>query len=122
MGSLLLAYAVLFVLGSIATVIRYPPHSLKDLVPVFAACLVLVSLGLGVYRAHRWAAVSFSILTLYLAALAVRNAIHSVPWSWDGIGYWFALVLIMPTVVTVKFWSSLRQVPGPTSGSSAQKS
>jgi hypothetical protein len=114
MGALLLAFAVIFTLGGAVTVARYPPHAIKDVIPLALASALLLSLGIGLYRVRKWAALAFSVLTVGLAGWSIRDAIHSVPWSWNGIGYWFALLLIIPTVLTVKYWRSFEQIPERT--------
>lgn len=114
MGALLLAFAVIFTLGGAVTVARYPPHAIKEVIPLALASVLLLLLGIGLYRVKRWAALVFSVLTVGLAVWSIRDAIHSVPWSWNGIGYWFALLLIIPTILTVKYWRSFDEIPEPT--------
>jgi hypothetical protein len=117
MGALVLAFAVMLTLGGAVTVARYPPHTIKDVIPLALASVLLLLLGIGLYRVRKWAALAFSMLTVGLAGWSIRDAIHSVPWSWNGIGYWFALVLIVPTILTVRFWPTFRRESEGTEGS-----
>lgn len=109
MGWLLLAYAAGMVVLSVASVERYPPPPRSGL--AFARfgliVLALVIVAFGLLHLRKWAALAFSILTLCVAFFAAKASIHFVPWSWPGIGYWFAILLIMPSIVTVKYWGVL---------------
>jgi hypothetical protein len=114
MGALLLAFAAMFAVGGGLTVARYPPHAIRDVIPLGVTSASLLLLGIGLYRVRKWAALGFSALTVCLAGWSIRDAIHSVPWSWNGIGYWFALVLIIPTILTVRYWRTFEQMPEQT--------
>lgn len=73
---------------------------------IFLAVALSV-LGLGLFGLRRWAALVFSLLTLYMSFWTFADSIHAVPWSWEGIGYWYGLLLISPSVFTVRYWHTL---------------
>jgi hypothetical protein len=79
MGAFLLAFAVMVALGGAVTVARYPPHSIRDVIPLALASALLLLLGIGLYRVRKWAALAFSVLTVGLAGWSIGDAIHSVP-------------------------------------------
>jgi hypothetical protein len=86
---------------------RVPPLTLTTGIRFAVSIAGLILIGLGLLALRKWAALIFSLLTLYLAFWTFNDAIHSVPWSRDGIGYWFSLLLITPIAMTLKFWRTL---------------
>jgi len=113
LGSLVGGVAAIWTLGSIVVIRRYPPHSTTAVIPLALIALLLIFLAIGVYRANRWVALALSMLTIGLAAWFVKQSIHSTPWSWNGAGYWIALLLMIPPAFTFKFWRSLEPTKHP---------
>jgi len=111
MGGISLLFACAIVLIGLLSAGHWsqhvPPLNLVIFLKLMAYVLGLSVLGVGLLGGRKWAALVFSLITLYLAYKAFENAISSVPWSWSGIGYWWGLLLLSPLVLTAKYWRTL---------------
>ena len=47
--------------------------------------------------------------TLYLAFWAVKDALHPtpIPGDWNWLGFIYAALLIVPSILTLKYWRVL---------------
>ena len=111
MGAIVFSFVAMLllvgVLSACSLSLRVPPLTLMIGIRLGASTAVFTLVGLGLFGLRKWAALAFSVMTLYMAFWALKDTLHSVPWLWNGIGYWFAVLLITPTVFTVKFWEIL---------------
>jgi hypothetical protein len=111
MGCISFAFVfVLFVVGVLSAghwSLRVPALTPVALVRLLVAAAALITIGLGLFGRRKWAALGFSLVTLYLAFWAFADAVPSVPWSWDGIGYWYGVILLCPSLLTVMCWRTL---------------
>ena len=71
----------------------------------------IVIVGVGLLLLRKWAAVILSLAGIYGAFLCGRQAVegvtHPVPGQWDWLGFIFALLLLVPTVLTACSWKAL---------------
>jgi hypothetical protein len=96
------------VMSFISVTIYHPPeHSGAGFLRFGGYVVALTVVGMGLLYLKKWAAAIFSGLTLYLAFWMVKGAIHKVPGQWNRIGFLFALLLIIPSILTAKHWHSL---------------
>lgn len=107
MGSLLLSFATLFVLGGVLTVVRYPPKVAWDVVPLACVGGALILLGVGLYHCRKWAAAGFSLILLYAAYWGIQGATHPIPGYSNWLRFVWAVLLLLPIGVIAKYWSSL---------------
>lgn len=84
-----------------------PPLTFPIFGRLFFLAVALSVLGLGLIGLRKWAALAFSLCTLYMSFWVFAESLHSVPWSWSGIGFWWGLLLVSPSVLTLIFWHSL---------------
>ncbi len=117
--SIMGAITLCFVCGIILAIIlaaghwsgHVPPLTLAVFVRLFLIAVALSVVELGLIGGRKWAALAFSIMTVGYALLVVREIvqgiIHPIPGRDDWVGFVFALVLSIPTVVTVKAWRTL---------------
>ncbi len=105
-----------YVAGVILLIVLSAGHSSLHALPftpavigrLFLLVVGLSVLGLGLFGLRKWAALVFSLIALYGGLWAFADAFHhTVPWSWDGIEYWWGLLLISPSVLTVTYWRTL---------------
>ncbi len=68
---------------------------------------LFAALGMGLLHLRKWAALGLSILALYPAFWSFWSAAHPTPPNADWLGYVFGFLLIVPSVLTVKYWNSL---------------
>jgi hypothetical protein len=78
----------------------------------FTANLVgIVIVGVGLLLLRGWAAVILSLAGIYGAFLCIRQAVnginHPVPGQWDWVGFIFALLSLVPAVLTACSWKTL---------------
>ncbi len=67
-------------------------------------------IGIGLLLLRKWAALALSILALYAAWWSLLAAIHPVnsgSGDWNWVGYVWAALLVIPLILTVKYWNSL---------------
>jgi hypothetical protein len=66
-------------------------------------------MGLGLIYLKKWAVIAFSALTLYAAFWAIRSALEPAAHPGDAtwLGYVYGLLLILPAILTVKYWRTL---------------
>ena len=99
---------LLFVLSAGHWSLHVPPLTLAAFGRLFFLAVALSILGLGLFGLRKWASLVFSLIALYGGLWAFADAFHhTVPWSWDGIEYWWGLLLICPSVFTVRYWHTL---------------
>lgn len=84
---------------------------------VFLSAALLL-LG-GIVYLRKWAALAASVMALYVATSEIRAALHPIPGCASWLGFLFAILLIVPSVLTGVYWRTLlwhnRQIrtPGP---------
>ena len=124
-GLVLLLAGGLICEGILALTVRSPRLaplvSTVFFIRLTAVVVTLAVIGLGLLQLRKWAALSFSVLTLCLAVLGVWTAIHPVasrPGDANWLGFIYAALFIIPTILTVKYWHILiwhkRQGEGAT--------
>jgi uncharacterized membrane protein len=86
---------------------HFPPLPVASLAMLLFLAVALTIVGLGLIGLRRWAALAFSLLALYLSFWAFADAFHAVPGSSNGIRYGYGLLLICPSVFTVRYWHTL---------------
>jgi hypothetical protein len=107
MGSLLLSFATVFVLGGAVTVLRHTPKGVSDLLPLVTVAAAMILVGVGLYHSRKWAAVGLCLLLLYAAYWEVQGAIHPIPGYWSWLGFVWATLLLLPVFIVAKYWGSL---------------
>jgi hypothetical protein len=97
----------LFAIGTF-TIWRYPWASRRDVLPLLASVTVLLVAGMGLLYLRKWAALLISCFALYAGVFwELREALHPIPGQADWLGFAFALLLTIPSVVTARFWGVL---------------
>jgi hypothetical protein len=107
MAGLVLFSAALLLLGGIVTMVRYPPRSPWDALPLTALVAALVVVAIGLFYLRKWAALTASVMTLYVATWEIRAALHPIPGYTSWLGFLFAILLIVPSVLTGVYWRTL---------------
>ena len=74
-------------------------------ISVFFGIATLVAIGLFLLR--KWAAILFAVAAGMLATWLIVGTVGSVPFPWSLINFVFAFLLMLPTVVIIRSWSSL---------------
>ena len=83
-------------------------HSVS-LMRLSVSLLSLIVVGVGLLYLRKWAAIYFSFLLLAVSIWLILGSTISgflFPWSLFNIA--LGLMLIFPTIVTIKLWSELR--------------
>jgi hypothetical protein len=111
MGWITLGFVAMLLLVGVLSAghwsLHVPALTLAVFGRLFFSAVALSAVGLGLIGCRKWAALAFSLITLCLSFWALTDALHAVPWSWNGIGYWYGLLLISPSVLTVRYWHTL---------------
>jgi len=113
MGGLMLVFSLFFVVGAVVTGIRYvsPSSYLRAVIGWGLMASLLIATGVGLWYLKKWAAVAFSVLTAVCASVvflqAFRGLTRPIPGRADWLGFPFALILLIPSGITVKVWRSL---------------
>ena len=95
---------------------RYSLHinqmSRTEIVRFVFGCAILLALGLGLFFLRKWAALAFSAASLYWCYETFNEGLREINHHESGEWYWgafvFAIVLLSPTVLTVKYWRALK--------------
>jgi hypothetical protein len=120
---LLFAAAPLFVV-ILALISRSPRFERLLATPEFfirliAVVVLLGVVGFGLLQLRKWAALLFSGLTLCLAFAGVWTAIYPVaprPGDANWLGFVYAAVLIVPSILTARCWHTLTWRKGRSRG------
>src|SRR5262249_24065165 len=96
--SLVLASAHMRMLGLLTT-------SAALRLSVFFLIATVVAIGLFLLRKR--AAILFAVASGMLATWLIVGTVGSVPFPWSLINFALAFLLILPTVVIIRSWSSL---------------
>lgn len=107
MGGFAIVAAAVILLGGIFVIVRYPVRSWLDLVPFVIVELTLVIAGIGLIHLRKWAALVFSLLGLYVASWELKDAVNPIPGHANWLGFFFALFLTIPSIVTALYWQTL---------------
>ena len=111
LGGFALCTAGMLILGVIFLDLRYPPRSLWDFAPLVVVISALIAAGVGLFFLLRWAAITISLMALYVASLEIKQALNPgpnpQPGSADWLGYVFGVLLAMPAILTVLCWNNL---------------
>ncbi len=107
MAGFALLFAAILCLGGVLTIARYPPRSPWDLVPLTALVAALVVAGVGLFYLRKWAALLISLIALYGSTWEVKDALHPVPGYANWLGFLFAVLLAVPSILTVVYWRTL---------------
>jgi hypothetical protein len=67
----------------------------------------LTLVGVGLLYLRKWAALALSILMTYPAFWCVWGAVHPVPGNANWLGFFFAALLLTPSILTAKYWRIL---------------
>jgi len=119
MAGLVLVSAALLLLGGILTMVRYPPRSPWDALPLTALVATLVVVGIGLFYLRKWAALAASVIAFYVAIWEIKAALQPIPGYASWLGFLFAILLTVPSVLTGVYWRTLLghnrqiQIPGP---------
>lgn len=100
--TLVILLAVLFVPRAAALL-----TSSLDYIRLIALITAGAALGIGVWCLRKWAAIGVSLLLLYPAYWCVYGAVHPIPGYFNWVGFFFALLLIGPLVLTIVGWRTL---------------
>src|SRR5260370_21170037 len=104
MGGFAIGFAALLFVGGILTVMRYPPHSRLELIRPAAIIAVLIAGGLGLLYLKKWAALIVSLSALWVASWEIRDALHPTPGDANWLGFVFAILLAVPSILTGVYW------------------
>jgi len=107
MAALSLSFAVLLLGGSVLTITHYPARSVWDLVPLATVIVMLVAAGIGLFHLRKWAALAVSLLALGVAKWQVSDALHPIPGDANWLGFVFAILLSIPSILTAVYWRTL---------------
>ena len=116
MGAYLLCFAGVLVLVSIAAATGHMPHFSKTSTSAleWARIAVIIGLqivvGIGLVRPRKWAALALSTSLLYPAFWLLHGAIkpsNPQPGDANWLGYIYASLLLLPAILTVKYWNTL---------------
>jgi hypothetical protein len=80
---------------------------LKSLLLLLAFVAPAAAVGIGLLYLRKWAALGLSLLALYPAFWCFWDAIHPTPGNANWLGFVFALLLIIPSILTAKYWHVL---------------
>ncbi len=86
---------------------RYPPRSHWEVIPGTLFVGILAAAGLGLFYLRKWAAIALSALTLYLAYWPLKDAFHPIPGYANWLGFPFAALLAVPSILTATYWRDL---------------
>lgn len=115
-GGLLLYFAaVLLFAGVLVLAGKFPRFSLSGSPSIFGVRMVVWvafcgTIGIGLLRLRKWAALATSILALYRAFWSLWYAIHPdhlKPGEANWLGYIYAFLLLIPSIATVRYWQTL---------------
>ena len=131
MGGFTLFTATLSLLAGLYALAGYSPRlSPAGAHLVFVARLatwvaLLAVIGFGLLFLRKWAALVFSAATIYLAIESAREgvtgAVHPSPGVWYWICFVYALALICPAILTVRYWRDLSWGTKRTATSTSEK-
>ena len=114
MGGFVLWFAMGLLVVDILWIGHYSLHLPREVTPLEIVWLVTLEvaitlLGLGLIYRRKWAALVLSLLTLYWAFLAFEEALRPgfIPGEWTWLDYVFGILLIIPAMMTAKYWRVL---------------
>jgi hypothetical protein len=115
MGGFLLYFALgvlsmgVFALAGGSVRLPRPAVPLAFCIRLVGTTVVFAVTGLGLFGLRKWAALLFSMATLYVAFWAVKDALHPtpIPSDWNWLGFLYAALLIVPPILTLKYWRML---------------
>lgn len=81
--------------------------SIKTYGLLLAFAVLMAALGVGLLCLRKWAAIGLSLLMLYPAFWCVSAAVHPIPSNANWLGLIFALVLVSPSIFTLRYWHTL---------------
>jgi hypothetical protein len=90
--------------------------SIKSYGLLLAFAILIAALGVGLLYLRKWAAIGLSLLMLYPAFWCVSAAVHPIPGNANWLGMLFALVLVSPSILTIKHWHALEWRSGERTG------
>ena len=90
---------------------HFSQMSRNELLRVVLICIIILSVGLGLIFLRKWAALVFSVATLYWSYKSFRDGLggigHHSPGEWYWVGFVFSIALLFPAISTIKYWRSL---------------
>ncbi len=107
-GGLTLGFSAILALMGGFVVLHYPPHSPWEVIPGTLFVGILSAMGLGLFCLRKWAAVGLSVLTLCLAYWPLKDAFHPIPGYANWLGFPFAALLAVPSILTATCWRDLK--------------
>ena len=107
MAGFALCLAALLFVGGILTVMHFPPHSRLDLIRPAAIIAALIAGGLGLFYLRKWAALIVSLSALWGASWEIRDALRPTPGDANWLGFVFAILLAVPSILTAVYWRTL---------------
>ncbi|MBX7173923.1 MAG: hypothetical protein K1X72_23335 [Pyrinomonadaceae bacterium] len=100
----------LFELGIFLTVIvgfRRISFDTQFFTRFFLFYFISTTIGIGLIYSRKWAAGYFSIATLLVGLWLIIASVQQVPFPLNLINISIGIVLLLPAIITIKYWSDL---------------
>lgn len=116
MGLIVLGCVGLTILVSVVSIKVYPPpaHSQMGFLRFGSFLLATVVVGWELYRLKKWAALVFSVFSLSLGVWMAKLAMQEVPGRNNKVGFVFAALLTIATILTIMYWHALLWTSQPS--------